>query len=65
MESPRTLDGRTVLAVVALVCVCVCVVAFVWVASALAGGSTAEPSGTSPVAEYVQDVNGCDCPERG
>ena len=61
MESPRTLDGRIVLGVVALVCV----VAFLWVASAVAGGSTTEPSGTTPAAEYVQDENGRDCPERG
>lgn len=64
MESSRRLDGRMILGVVALVCV----LAFVWVASALAGGATGEqPAATTPAATYVQDGStaddGRDCPE--
>ena len=73
MENSRTLNRRFVLAASALVCA----VAFVWAATALAGGSSASSrtdrsGGTTPPAVSVQEQGGAkagqdgrDCPDKG
>ena len=72
MENSRTLNRRLVLGTLALVCA----VAFVWAATALAGGSSASKSdrsgGTTPPAASVQEQGGAkaghdgrDCPNKG
>ena len=73
MESSRTLNRRLVVGTLALLCA----VAFVWAATALAGGSPAPSTnersgGTTPTAPSVQEEGGVqaghdgrDCPEKG
>ena len=72
MENSRTLNRRFVLGALALVCA----VAFVWAATALAGGTSAssksDRSGGTPPATPVQERGGAkaghdgrDCPNKG
>ena len=73
METTRTLNRRFVLATLALLCA----VAFVWAATALAGGSSASSTndrsgGATPPASSVKERgagqvghDGRDCPEKG
>ena len=73
MENSRTLNRRLVLGTLVLVCA----VAFVWAATALAGGSSVSSKsdrsgGTTPPAASVQEQGGAkaghdgrDCPNKG